>query len=306
MTLSKQWQRYLQEFLTALNIERNLSENTIQAYQYDLTRYLDYLSQQKADSPDQVTPDIVSDFVTTLRRYDLKPSTIARNFSAIRMFHRFLITEDITEEDPTALLEAPKAPQKLPDVLDYHEIEAILNAIVPEDTYKLRDRAMFETLYACGLRVSELINLQRQDIYEDQRIIRIIGKGNKERVVPIGETALYWLRRYLHDGRPNFATAGRSKDIIFLNNRGRKLSRMGVWKKLQQYVELAGIEKKVTPHTFRHSFATHLLEGGADLRAVQEMLGHTDISTTQIYTHLDQSYLKEVHRTFHPRWSDKT
>lgn len=306
MSLSGQWQRYLQEFLTSLNIERNLSENTIQSYKYDLTRYLEYLDDQKIHSPAEVTADSIRKFVALLRRYDLKPSSIARNFSAIRMFHRFLITEDVTEKDPTAVLETPKAPQKLPDILDYNEIEAILNAIVPEDSYKLRDRAMFEILYACGLRVSELINLQRNDIFEDQQIIRIIGKGNKERVVPIGKTALYWLRRYLHDGRPNFATAGRSKDYIFLNNRGRNLSRMGVWKKLQQYVELAGIDKKVTPHTFRHSFATHLLEGGADLRAVQEMLGHTDISTTQIYTHLDQSYLKEVHRTFHPRWSDKS
>lgn len=306
MKLSPLWQRYFNEFLTSIDIERNLSQNTIEAYRHDLGRYLDFLVDRKKNSPKSVSSDDVSAFVALLQKLGLKSTTVARNFSAIRMFHRFLISEDITESDPTAVLDTPQTPHSLPDVLDYSEIVLILDAIKPEDSYKLRDRAMFEILYACGLRVSELINLQRRDIFEDQGIVRIIGKGDKERVVPIGETALYWLQRYAHDGRPNFAMAGRSKDFIFLNNRGRKLSRMGVWKKLQQYVEAAGIEKKVTPHTFRHSFATHLLEGGADLRAVQEMLGHTDIATTQIYTHLDQSYLKEVHRTFHPRWESES
>ena len=303
--LSPVWQRLLNEFLSAQRIERNLSENTIDAYTHDLRRYLAFLSDQNVTSPEEVTPNHVNQFVQEIRKFDLAPSTIARNFSSIRMFHRFLIGEDVCEIDPSAALESPQAPQKLPDILNYNEIQAILECIVPEDSYKLRDRAMFEVLYACGLRVSELISLTRKNIYQDQEIVRIFGKGGKERIVPIGETALYWVRRYEHDGRPNFVVRGRTKDVLFLNNRGQGLSRMGVWKKLQEYVEAADIDKKVTPHTFRHSFATHLLEGGADLRAVQEMLGHTDISTTQIYTHLDRSYLREVHRTFHPRWKKK-
>lgn len=288
-----------------MRIERNLSENTIDAYEHDLHRYLAFLSDLEVREPKAVTSEVISKFVTEIQSYNLAASTIARNFSSIRMFHRFLVGEDIVDTDPTAVLDTPKAPKKLPDILDYEEIRQILESIIPEDAYKLRDRAMFELLYACGLRVSELLNLTQKEIYEDQGIIRIIGKGDKERIVPAGETALYWVRRYQHDGRPNFVVAGRTDDTVFLNNRGRGLSRMGVWKKLQEYVEIAGVDKKVTPHTFRHSFATHLLEGGADLRAVQEMLGHTDISTTQIYTHLDSSYLQEVHRTFHPRWSRK-
>lgn len=297
------WQQHLSEFLTSLRIERNLSENTIESYTHDLKRYLAFLSDLDIKDPSEVSKEQLAWFAKELQSFDLAPSTISRNYSAVRMFHRFLAGEDIVDTDPTAILETPKTPQKLPDVLDYEEIRSILESITPEDAYTLRDRAMFELLYACGLRVSELIGLIQKEIYEDQQIVRIIGKGEKERIVPVGKMALYWVNRYQHDARPGFAVAGRTKDIVFLNNRGRGLSRMGVWKKLQKYVEEAGIDKKVSPHTFRHSFATHLLEGGADLRAVQEMLGHTDIATTQIYTHLDRSYLREVHRTFHPRWS---
>lgn len=294
----------LTTFLSSLAIERNLSQNTIVSYRNDLLRYLKYLSDQDVVKPGDITTQLVSSFVSKLQDYNLAPSTVARNFSAIRRYHQFMVGENQAETDPTYVLESPHQPEYLPDVLDYSEVQRILDAITPDDFYRLRDRAMFETLYACGLRVSELINLTRQQLFQDEQIVRIFGKGNKERIVPIGETALYWIRRYLHDARSSFYVAGRSKDLIFLNNRGTGLSRMGVWKKLQQYVNDADIDKKVTPHTFRHSFATHLLEGGADLRAVQEMLGHSDISTTQIYTHLDRSYLQEVHRTFHPRWSE--
>lgn len=205
------------------------------------------------------------------------------------------------DDDPTITLESPRIPRKLPDVLSYREIQLILEAIVPEDRYTLRDRALFELLYACGLRVSEVIGLTRQDISGEQSVVRILGKGSKERIVPVGEVALYWVDRYDRDARPRFVVAGRTRDSMFLNNRGRPLSRMGVWKKLQEYVGKAGIEKKVTPHTFRHSFATHLLEGGADLRAVQEMLGHESILTTEIYTHLDREYLRSAIIRFHPR-----
>jgi len=301
--LSNHWETYFREFLNFLHLERNLSPNTIAAYQNDVRRYLLYLSDHEIIQPDQVTAEDVTAFVSDLLGYHLEPSTVARNFSAIRMFHRFLLGEDILDTDPTMVLESPRIPKKLPEVLTYEEIRKILEAIIPEDRYTLRDRALFELLYACGLRVSEVIRVTRQDISQEQSVVRILGKGSKERIVPVGEVALYWMDRYERDARPRFVVAGRTRDSVFLNNRGRPLSRMGVWKKLQEYVQTAGIEKKVTPHTFRHSFATHLLEGGADLRAVQEMLGHADISTTQIYTHLDRSYLREVHRTFHPRWS---
>lgn len=301
--LSESWQQYFRDFLNFLHLERNLAPNTIAAYQTDVNRYLLFLTDQHITRPAQVSAEDLTAFVTNLSEYHLEPSTLARNYSAIRMFHRYLLGEDILETDPSVALESPRIPKKLPEVLTYREIQKILEAIIPEDRYSLRDRALFELLYACGLRVSEVIHLTRQDIFQDQSVVRIFGKGSKERIVPVGEMALYWVDRYERDARPRFVVAGRTRDSLFLNNRGRSLSRMGVWKKLQEYVEKAGIEKKVTPHTFRHSFATHLLEGGADLRAVQEMLGHSDISTTQIYTHLDRSYLKEVHRTFHPRWS---
>ena len=300
------WEKHLEEFLVSLRIERNLADNTIQAYATDLRRYLGYLSESGIADPAAVSSGDVSEFVRLLRSLELSPHTIARNFSAVRSFHRFLYSEDIIADDPTASLKNPKVPDTLPDVLDYEEVKRILQSITPGDAYRLRDRAMFELLYACGLRVSELITITRQSLFEESGIIRIFGKGNKERVVPVGETALYWIRRYETDARPRFVVTGRTGDVLFLNNRGRGLSRMGVWKKLQEYVAESGVERKVTPHTFRHSFATHLLEGGADLRAVQEMLGHADISTTQVYTHVDRSYLREVHRTFHPRWSDDT
>jgi len=301
--LPEKWDQYFRDFLNFLYLERNLSPNTIAAYQNDVQRYLLHLADRNIQTPGQVTAGDVAAFVSSLSAFQLEPSTLARNFSSIRTFHGFLLGEDVVDDDPTIALESPRIPRKLPDVLSYREIQLILETIVPQDRYTIRDRALFELLYACGLRVSEVIAMTRQDISREQSVVRILGKGSKERIVPVGEVALYWIDRYERDARPRFVVAGRTRDSMFLNNRGRPLSRMGVWKKLQEYVRKAGIEKKVTPHTFRHSFATHLLEGGADLRAVQEMLGHADISTTQIYTHLDRSYLREVHRTFHPRWS---
>ncbi len=301
--LAPAWFQQLRQFLQYLHLERNLSANTIDSYQNDLQRYLAFLSDKRINHPSEVTTDHVRAFTDRLHQFQLEASTIARNFSAIRTFHRYLVGEDVVGTDPSQILEAPRRSRKLPDVLTYDEVRQILEVITPEDYYTLRDRALFELLYACGLRVSEIISLTRKDIFGKQGIVRVLGKGEKERIVPVGQVALYWLDRYEHDARPHFVVTGRTKDGIFLNNRGTPLSRMGIWKKLQEYVQAAGIEIKVTPHTFRHSFATHLLEGGADLRAVQEMLGHADISTTQIYTHLDRSYLQEVHRTFHPRWA---
>ncbi|HKJ69649.1 MAG TPA: site-specific tyrosine recombinase XerD [bacterium] len=301
--LAPAWFQHLRQFLHYLHLERNLSANTIDSYQNDLQRYLTFLSDERINHPGDVTAENLQAFVDTLYGFQLEASTVARNFSAIRTFHRYLVAEGVVDIDPSQVLDTPRKSRKLPEVLAYEQVRRILEAIIPEDYYTLRDRALFELLYACGLRVSEIIHLTRQDIFKQQGIVRVMGKGEKERVVPVGQVALYWLERYQHDARPHFVVAGRTKDGVFLNNRGTPLSRMGIWKKLQGYVQAAGIEKKVTPHTFRHSFATHLLEGGADLRAVQEMLGHADISTTQIYTHLDRTYLQEVHRTFHPRWT---
>jgi integrase/recombinase XerD len=219
------------------------------------------------------------------------------------MFHEFMMNEGYVKKDITENIISPKIPKRLPKVLSINEIEKILNVIDITKILGIRDRAMLELLYACGLRISELLKLRLSSIFFDEGWIRIFGKGNKERIVPFGNEARKWLKKYINYFRPELKKKNifKAEDFIFLNVRGGPLSRMGVWKIIQQYVKSAGIYKKVSPHTFRHSFATHLLEGGADLRAVQEMLGHSDISTTQIYTHLDRDYLKEIHKTFHPR-----
>jgi integrase/recombinase XerD len=219
-----------------------------------------------------------------------------------------LVSEEITTTDPIQHLDAPRLPKHLPEVLNQSEVFAILEQPSKEKTVttlqerlSVRDSAMLEVLYACGLRASELAGLAQHDVLFDERIIRVMGKGSKERIVPIGRSALHWIRQYQRSARGHLARSQKSKDILFLNARGGPISRMSVWNIVHRYTRAAGIRKEVHPHTFRHSFATHLLEGGADLRAVQEMLGHVDIGTTQIYTHIDREYLKEVHKTFHPR-----
>ena len=235
-----------------------------------------------------------------LSEMGLEASSVARNLTAVRMFHRFLLGEGLARRDPTEHLKPPKLGRKLPSVLNIYEVERLMLAPDVETPLGLRDRALIEMLYGAGLRVSELIGLSQVDLLFDVEVVRVLGKGGRERVVPIGSEGIEWVTAYLHAVRPELAKSHTGVEV-FLNFRGGPLSRMGVWKVLRQYVVLAGLEKKVSPHTLRHSFATHLLEGGADLRAVQEMLGHADISTTQIYTHVDREYLKEVHRTFHPR-----
>ncbi|MDZ7260898.1 MAG: tyrosine recombinase XerD, partial [candidate division KSB1 bacterium] len=236
-----------------------------------------------------------------LRDVGLAPSSMARNLSAIRMFHRFLMGENITYRDPTETILLPKLSKRLPTVLDIWEVEKLLEQPDVSQPLGLRDRALLEFLYATGVRASELISLKQSQLFFPQGFVRVFGKGAKERMVPIGEQAIFYVQHYQNTTRMVLAQRGLSTDVLFLNRRGQPLSRMGLWKILRFYVLKAGIAKSVSPHTLRHSFATHLLEGGADLRAVQEMLGHADISTTQIYTHLDREYLKEVHRRFHPR-----
>jgi len=213
-----------------------------------------------------------------------------------------MLVENLTEADPTELLQTPRLPRRLPHVLDLHEIELILSKIDVTKNKGIRDKAIIETLYSTGVRVSELIAIKMQDIFLHQKVLRVFGKGSKERIVPFGNRAAKEIKNYITAVRSLLARSQKTKDCLFLNMRGTPLSRMGIWKIIQEYVKLAGIRKKISPHVFRHSFATHLLEGGANLRDVQEMLGHSDISTTQIYTHLDREYLIEQHRTFHPRW----
>ncbi|MFQ6094377.1 MAG: site-specific tyrosine recombinase XerD [bacterium] len=290
---------YLTEFVNHLVIERGLSPNTISAYENDIKRYVKFLEQRGRRPVEARQEDVVGLFYA-LQEVGLAPTSIARNFSTVRAFYKFLRGEGLAKADPTEYLDAPKLWKRLPPVLDQHEVERLLEQPDESTDLGLRDRAMLELSYACGLRISELIALRLPNLLLAQHCLKIFGKGGKERVVPVGRSAIDYLQRYLTGARPKL-DRGRGGDVVFLNWRGKPLSRMGFWKILRKYVKESGISKQVSPHTLRHSFATHLLEGGADLRAVQEMLGHVDISTTQIYTHIDREYLKEVHRTFHPR-----
>jgi integrase/recombinase XerD len=300
--------KFLTDFLNHLSLEAGFSPNTVESYKIDLKRYIKFLGDEKVSSLEEIKEDHITKLIGQLSLLGLKATSIARNLAAIRSFHKFLVRESYTESDPTGALESPKLWRKLPMVLDQHEMERLLDQSM-EDAYSkkgkplplhLRDKAILEFLYATGVRISELIGMKRKNLLLEVGLVRVIGKGQKERIVPIGEKAIKSVEEYLSDLRPRLANQN-SQDVLFLNRRGGRFSRMGVWKILRKYVNKAGIKKKVSPHTIRHSFATHLLDGGADLRAVQEMLGHADISTTQIYTHLDREYLKEVHKTFHPR-----
>jgi integrase/recombinase XerD len=240
-------------------------------------------------------------YLETLAEIPLAPTSLARNLSAIRMFHRFMVNEGYSPLDVTENIDSPKLPKRLPKILDISDIEAIFAEIDIESDAGVRDRAMLELLYGSGLRISELLSLRLPAIMLNEGWVRVLGKGYKERIVPFGDEAGIWLVKYIKHVRPLLSANMKAENFIFLNMHGAPISRMGVWKIIQKYAQIAMIDKAVSPHVFRHSFATHLLEGGADLRAVQEMLGHSDIATTQIYTHLDRNYLKEVHKTFHPR-----
>ena len=297
--------RYCTEYLHFLELEKNASHNTIASYRHDISRYIAFLERARVHDLNKVTERHASRFLGSLRDAGLSPRSVTRAFSAIKGFHKFLIGDKVTTSNPTDSIDAPKLSRTLPDVLTQDEVAAILNQPSTSERDKrnlwVRDKAILETLYATGIRVSELIALTRSNIMEQEGIIRVFGKGSKERIVPIGKPALRWIDRYATECRPFLQRREKSKDALFLNARGTAMTRMAIWNIVRIYTTKAQIHKEVHPHTFRHSFATHLLEGGADLRAVQEMLGHSDISTTQIYTHIDREYLKEVHRTFHPR-----
>ncbi len=292
---------FIREYLAILKLERNLSENTVASYKNDLSSLVNFLKDDGVDDPSKITSQKLVDFFGILTKLGLSSRSSARYYSSIKGFFGYLFSSGYIKINPMEKLSAPKLSKNLPNVLNINEIEAILSSPDTGKKLGLRDKALLETFYACGLRVSELINLKVSDLFLNEEMIRVFGKGSKERYVPIGSSAIKWIEEYLKNSRPLLEKKAKSQHILFLNNRGTKLSRMGVWKIVDNYAELAGIKKEVHPHTLRHSFATHLLEGGADLRAVQEMLGHVDISTTQIYTHIDRDYIKQVHRDYHPR-----
>jgi integrase/recombinase XerD len=290
----------LERFNDHLAVEKGASPRTTEAYLLDLARFATFCHIKGASTPAAATAKILREYVYHLKDLGLSPASIRRNISAVRSYFKFMLGEGELVRDPSERLEAPKRWLTLPEVLTVDEARRLIAAPALEEPLAFRDRAMLELAYGAGLRVSEWISLTTKDVLMDDHLVRVFGKGSKERLVPIGRSAIAATAIYLRELRPKLEK-GQGKGILFLNARGEPLSRMGAWKILRKYVEIAGIKKAVSPHTLRHSFATHLLEGGADLRAVQEMLGHADISTTQIYTHVDREYLRSVHKQFHPR-----
>lgn len=296
------WEKEIKAFEYYLKIERSLSVHSILAYQQDIEKLYRFLSSKYPNlSPTDVRLEHLRQFVNALAGLEISEFTQARIVSGIKAFYKFLAYEDKITENPSQLLEAPKLTRKLPDTLSYDEIIKILDLIQLGSPEGHRNRAMIEILYSSGLRVSELIELKVSHIYQEIGFLRILGKGSKERLVPIGKDAKKYLNLYLDEVRRHQSIAKGHEDIVFLNRRGKKLSRVMVFLIVKKLGEEAGIKKNISPHTFRHSFATHLIEGGADLRAVQEMLGHESITTTEIYTHLDRDYLRQVLMEFHPR-----
>lgn len=292
---------YFDIYLTYLKIEKQVSENTLVNYTHDIKRYLHFLDQLNITNFDSITQKTIREFIHLLNELGLASNSLARNISSIKNFHKFIVNESIAKKNPTDAILLPKPKRALPTVLSVDEIEAILNVIDIQTAAGIRDRAMIEMIYGSGLRISELLNITYQQLFIDDGLIRVYGKGAKERMVPLSEFAIEWVKEYIRFSRAKFVKPSTQTPELFVNQRGKGLSRMGFWKILRKYVNLAGLSHEIHPHTFRHSFATHLLEGGADLRIVQELLGHSDISTTQIYTHIDRQYLKEVFNTFHPR-----
>jgi integrase/recombinase XerD len=296
------WTQLIRQFRHYLTLERSLSTNSIEAYTRDVEKLADYVSREfPSQSPLELELEHLRRFVTALAKLEISPYSQARIISGIKAFYRFLMYEDRIKEDPAQLLEAPKLGRKLPDTLSFPEVEALLEAIPLGEPEGHRNRAMLEVLYSSGLRVSELVELKKSQVFTEVGFLKVVGKGNKERLVPIGKAALHHLKLYEEHVRSQQTPARGHEEYVFLNRRGQKLTRVMVFLIIKKTAAQAGIKKNISPHTFRHSFATHLIEGGADLRAVQEMLGHESITTTEIYTHLDRDYLKQVLHNFHPR-----
>ena len=290
----------LEPFADFLTLEQGSSGRTVEAYRRDVQRLAEFAATRGARRPLDLGHALLRDYVFELKDLGLAPASIRRNVSAVRTYFRFLLGEGHLVRDPSERLETPKRWRELPDVLTVDEVQRLIAAPSLDDAMVFRDRALLELGYGSGLRVSEWIDLGVRDVLFEEGLVRVFGKGSKERLVPVGRAALGAVAIYLRELRPRLEK-GQGKGPLFLNARGAPLTRMGAWKILRKYVDLAGIAKAVSPHTLRHSFATHLLEGGADLRAVQEMLGHADISTTQLYTHVDRDRLRSLHRKFHPR-----
>lgn len=297
------WDSYIKGYASYLKLERSLSVNSVSSYTEDVEKLSEFFSQQHASvAPEKVTLEILREFVEWINENGLSGRSQARILSGIKSFFKYLILENVIQDNPAALLESPRIGRKLPDTLSIEEIDSLIAAIDLSKPEGTRNKAMLETLYGCGLRVSELISLKISNYFPEIGYIKITGKGNKERMVPIGSTAVKCIKFYLEGVRVHVQPQRGSEDILFLNKRGTKLSRVMVFNLIKQLAELAGVKKKISPHTFRHSFATHLINGGADLRAVQEMLGHESITTTEIYTHIDRDYLRDSIIQFHPRY----
>lgn len=299
------FEKELNLYIQFIKVEKGLSENSVTSYENDLNRYLKFLAKDlRIKDLGGVSLQHIENYLEELSAMDLSAGTIARNISSIRSFHEFSVVEKLAEANPAELVELPKKAQKLPEVLSPAEITSILETPNRETDAGIRNAAILECLYATGMRVSELIGLELDNLFFEIGFIRVVGKGNKERLVPVGEIAQSAIEHYIEVVRPEFQSKKhpqKAKNKLFLNQRGGPLSRMSIWNIVNDAAERAGITKNVYPHIFRHSFATHLLEGGADLRAVQEMLGHSSIVTTEIYTHVDRSLLHQVHKEFHPR-----
>ncbi|TQR21060.1 site-specific tyrosine recombinase XerD [Psychrobacillus vulpis] len=292
----------LEDYLHFLQIERQLANNTLISYKKDLTDYITHIFvTQQLHSLDEVERQHIITHLRKLKTDGKSPRSIARHISSIRSFHQFLLREKVTNQDPSIHLEIPQLDQKLPNFLTVEELNALLNAIDVSKAQGVRDLAMFELMYASGMRISECLNLNLEDLHLTMGFVRCFGKGGKERIIPLGGAATKACYKYLEEARPKLLKATERTEAIFINQRGKRLTRQGIWKLLKKHAVNAGIKKDITPHVLRHSFATHLIENGADLRAVQEMLGHADISTTQIYTHVSKTRLKEVYKKFHPR-----
>jgi integrase/recombinase XerD len=290
----------LMDYLHYLKVERGLSENTINSYGIDLKLFLEYLRENEIPSFKQVNKEVIVNYMQSEKNNNKANSSILRSVSSLRKFFQYLAQEKIIEKDPMLLIDTPKKKQHLPQVLTKEEVEKLLRSPNTGQVLGLRDRAMLELIYATGLRISEIINLKLEDLHLTMGTLQTLGKGHKERIVPVGDEAIKWVNRYLEEARPKLLKQKRS-NYLFLNFHGNNLTRQGVWRNLKAEVRKAGIQKNITPHTLRHSFATHILENGADLRIVQELLGHADISTTQIYTHLSNKQLADIYNRAHPR-----
>ena len=287
-------------FLNYLSVERGLSNNTIISYREDLNSYSSFMVNNHVDALSKIAKNDIINFMLAQKDKGISANSIARRLAAIRMFHRFLARERILKNDPTVLIDSPKLWKKIPDTLSLNEVEALIAQPDIRSKQGIRDKAILETLYASGMRVSEAVNLRIDNVNLDIGFLRCVGKGNKERVIPLGKKAIASIKRYLEVSRLHLLNKKQS-EFLFLSRLGKKISRQSLWKMIKKYARLARIKKTIKPHTLRHSFATHLLERGADLRSVQEMLGHSNISTTQIYTHINKDRLKTIHRMFHPR-----